>query len=187
MKNIDYYTWHLCFSEYQKKHSETKLSNYFDNIEGEMKLKFVIEELYSESLQREKLENLVEKLDKTISKEDLERMAEAYENMPNNEVLILNKLKTFASQNPDEPLSMHINETTGLLKILKKVKSLLGESSEEEIDFIIEDLNDELKEDGDELMEDEWMDDNKYDDDIDGMNFESLDDIDDDIIDNSSY
>ncbi len=187
MKNIDYYTWHLCFSEYRRKHSDTKLSPYFDDIEGEMKLKFVIEELYAESLQKEKLENLVEKLDKTVSEEDLERMTDAYDNMPNNEVLILNKLKTFASQNPDEPLSAQIGETTGLLKVLKKVKALLGDSSEDEIDFIIEDLNDELKEEGDELFEDEWMDDAKYDD-LDGMNFESLDDMDDDdIIDNSSY
>ena len=73
------------------------------------------------------------------------------------------------------------------MKVLKKVKTLLGDSSEDEIDLIIKDLNDELKEDGDELFEDEWIDDSKYDD-LDEMNFESLDDMDDDdIIDNSSY
>lgn len=189
MKKIDYYTWYLHLTDYKKQNPESKFKDYLETTEGIFKIKYLIEELYAEEIKKTNISEFIAKAEQELTTADIERILKTYEKVPNNEVLILNKLEKFGKKNPTAPLMINTETSSELLSLIKKIKDIVGDSSEDEIDEVIEDLNEEFDLDNVNLLEeDELMYDEEYDIDDDEEIFENLDDFDeDDFYDDSDY
>lgn len=189
MKKIDYYTWYLHLADYYKQNPESKFKDYLDSIEGIFKIKYLIEELYAEFLTKTNITEFIAKAEQELTLDDVERILKTYEQSPNNEVVIMKKIEEFSKNNPSAPLVIQTETTLGLMSLIKKIKDIVGDSSEDEIDEVIEDLNEEFDLNNDDILkEDELMYDKEYDIDENEDIFENLDDFDeDDFYDDSDY
>ena len=189
MKKADYYTWYLHLTNYNKQNPDSKFSKYLKSIDGVFKLKFLIEELYGEQVKKSNIPEYIAKADNELNLKDIEPIIEMFEQTHNNEVTILKKLEKFGEKNPNAPILIQTESTLGLLSLIKKIKDLVGDAPESEIEEVINDLNDEFEfEDADLIEEDDLICEDDYDLTDDEEMFENLDDFDDDdFYDDSDY